>query len=188
MAEASGGTSVPAAADSGRPLPFGFHYLTRAMNAVGTLWIFFLMVLMTADVAGRNLFDAPIRGALEITTLSIVSIVYLQLADTLRNGQLTRSDAWLMALRRRHPAAAAALQSLFHLTGALFVGVMCVASIPLLVESWQNGEYLGAIGDFQAWLWPMRAVVVIGSACTVLTFLFLAFDDLRDALQGGRAQ
>ena len=104
------------------------------MNAVGTLWIFFLMVLMTADVAGRNLLNAPIRGVLEITTLSIVSIVYLQLADTLRNGQLTRSDGWLTALRLRRGRLAAVLQGAFHLVGAMFVGLICVASVPLLVE------------------------------------------------------
>ncbi len=154
------------------------------MNAVGTLWIFFLMVLMTADVAGRNLLNAPIRGVLEITTLSIVSIVYLQLADTLRNGQLTRSDGWLTALRLRRGRLAAVLQGAFHLVGAMFVGLICVASVPLLVESWENGEYLGAIGDFQARLWPMRAVVIVGSACTVLTFLFLAGRDVRTAWRG----
>ena len=166
----------------GRPLPFGFHHLTGVMNAIGTLWIFCLMVLMAADVVGRNLFNAPIRGVIEVTALSIVSIVFIQLADTLRNGQLTRADAWLGALGRRRPRVARALEGLFHLAGAILVGVMGAASVPLLVESWRDGEYLGAIGDFQAWVWPMRTVVVIGSGCTALTFLLLAFEDFCAAL------
>ena len=42
------------------------------------------MVLINSDVIGRNLFNAPILGVPEMTSLSIVGIVFLQLADTLR--------------------------------------------------------------------------------------------------------
>ena len=184
--DGSAGTQPSSSGLHGRPLPFGFHHLTGAMNAIGTLWIFCLMVLMAADVAGRNLFNAPIRGVIEVTTLSIVSIVFIQLADTLRNGQLTRADAWLGALGRRRPRAARALEGVFHLAGAILVGLMGAASVPLLVDSWRDGEYLGAIGDFQAWVWPMRTVVVVGSGCTALTFLFLAFEDFCAALDDRR--
>ena len=114
------------------------------MNAIGTLWIFCLMVLMAADVAGRNLFNAPIRGVIEVTTLSIVSIVFIQLADTLRNGQLTRADAWLGALGRRRPRAARALEGVFHLAGAVLVGLMGAASVPLLVELWRATANISA--------------------------------------------
>jgi len=164
------------------PLPLSFHRLTGAMNAVGTGWIFVIMILMTADVLGRNLFNTPIRGVIEIVTLSIVSIVFIQLADTLRTGKFTRADAVLGALLLRKPAIGRLVQGVFHLAGAALVAAMCAASWPLLVESWQNGEYLGAIGDFQAPVWVMRAVIVFGSACTTVTFLFLAFADFRVAL------
>ena len=163
------------------PQPLGFHRLTGAMNALGTGWIFVIMILMTADVIGRNLFNTPIRGVIEIVTLSIVSIVFVQLADTLRTGKFTRADAFLGAVLLRNPAAGRFLQGVFHLAGAGLLATLCAASWPLLVESWQNGEYLGAIGDFQAPVWIMRAVIVFGSACTTLTFLFLAFADFRAA-------
>lgn len=169
----------------GHPLPFGFHRLTGVMNAIGTFWIFVLMVLITADVIGRGLFNTPIRGVIEIVTLSIVSIVFIQLADTLRNGRFTRADSLLGSLEQRIPGVATVFHLLFHLAGAAVLVVMCRASWPLLVESWNSGEYLGAIGDFQARVWPMRAVIVFGTACTALTFLFLAFADLRALLRSG---
>jgi TRAP-type mannitol/chloroaromatic compound transport system permease small subunit len=168
-----------------RPQPFGFHRLTGLMNAVGTLWIFVIMILMTADVLGRNLLNTPIRGVIEILTLSIVSIVFIQLADTLRTGRFTRADAVLGTLLRTRPAAGRALQALFHLCGAALLATLCFASWHLLIESWNNGEYLGAIGDFRAPVWIMRAVIVFGSGCTALMFLLLAFGDLRAALGGG---
>lgn len=151
------------------------------MNAAGTVWIFLIMILMTLDVLGRNLFNTPIRGVIEIVTLSIVSIVFLQLADTLRTGQFTRADGFINALTRRNPAVGRFLQGIFHLAGAALLGILCWASWFYMVESWQNGEYLGAIGDFQAPLWLMRIVIVLGSACTTLTFLFLALYDFRAA-------
>ena len=184
----TGEGTLPSPDGYNEPQPFGFHRLTGVMNAIGTLWIFVIMILMTADVLGRNLFNAPIRGVIEIVTLSIVSIVFIQLADTLRTGKFTRADAFLGALMLRRPAAARFLQGIFHLAGGLLLAVMCAASWSLLVESWQNGEYLGAIGDFRAPVWIMRAVIVFGSACTALTFLLLALADFRTALtRKGRA-
>lgn len=164
-----------------QPQPLGFHYLTGALNAIGTIWIFAIMILMTADVFGRNLFNTPIRGVIEIVSLSIVSIVFIQLADTLRTGKFTRADAALGALLLRRPRLGRFLQGVFHLAGSALLATMCVASWSLLVESWQNGEYLGAIGDFQAPVWVMRAVIVFGSACTAVTFLLLAFADFAVA-------
>lgn len=182
------GIADPASGGNGLALPFGFHRLTGLMNAIGTGWIFVIMILMTADVLGRNLFNAPIRGVVEIVTLSIVSIVFIQLADTLRTGRLTRADAFLGSLMRRSPAAGHALQAVFHLAGAALLATMCVASWPLLLESWRNGEYLGAIGDFRAPVWIMRAVIIVGSACTALTFAFLAFAGLRAAFMARAAR
>ena len=62
------------------------------MNSVGSLWIFALMFLICADVAGRYLFNAPIKGAAEMVGYSIVTAVFLQMASTLRAGRLTRVE------------------------------------------------------------------------------------------------
>lgn len=154
------------------------------MNAAGTLWIIALMILINADILGRDLFAAPIRGVAEIASLSIVAIVFLQLADTLRVGRFTRSEALLGPLAHSAPRLARVLQATYHLAGAVLLGVLAAAGWPLLVESWNTGEYLGAIGDFQAPLWPMRALIVAGAACTALMFLLLAWDDVRAAVLG----
>lgn len=178
------GTPVPSPGSYGTALPFGFHYLTGVMNAVGTFWIFVIMLLMTADVIGRSFFNRPISGVIEIVTLSIVSIVFIQLADTLHKGRFTRADALLGAIGRASPRAGAFLHMMFHLAGAGLVGVMGYASWPLLVESWQTGEYLGAIGTFRAPVWPMRAVILLGTTCTSITFLLLAYANLRTVVRG----
>jgi len=167
-----------------RPQPAGFHRLTGAMNAIGTGWILVLMVLINTDVIGRDVFGAPVRGVTEIVSMSIVGIVFMQLADTLRAGRFTRAEVLLGYLQRRQPRLARGVQGVFHAVGAALLMVILWASWGPLEEAIRIGEYVGAVGDFVAPMWPVRSIIVLGSACTALTFLFLAWDDFRAA--GGR--
>jgi len=174
------GPQVPA--DSyGLPLPFGLQRLTRALNALGTLWIMALMLLINSDVIGRNLLGTPVRGVTELVSLSIVGIVFLQLADTLHSGRFTRADVLLDRLKLGRPVAAARLQAMFHLTGAALMGVILWAAWAPLVESVRIREYVGAIGDFTAPTWPIRLIIVAGSAVTAVAFLLLAVAEFRAA-------
>jgi len=172
----------PTAIDGyGRPQPCGFHRLTGAMNAIGTAWIIVLMVLLNADVIGRDVFGTPVRGVTEIVSMSIVGIVFLQLSDTLHAGKFTRAEVLLGYLQRRHRRLARALQGFYHLVGAALLAVICWASWGPLVEAVKIGEYVGAVGDFMAPMWPVRLIIVFGSACAALSFLFLAWDDFKAA-------
>jgi TRAP-type mannitol/chloroaromatic compound transport system permease small subunit len=173
---------VPAPADSyGVPLPFGLHRLIRGLNALGTLWIVALMLLINTDVLGRNLLGAPVRGVTELVSLSIVGIVFLQLADTLHSGRFTRAEVLLERLKRSHPVGAALLQAVFHGVGALLMAVILWAAWAPLVESVRIREYVGAIGDFTAPVWPVRLIMLVGLGVTLLTFALLALADLRRA-------
>lgn len=173
---------TPVAQDSySLPLPWQFQRLGKVLNALGTLWIIALMVLINTDVLGRNLFDAPVRGVTELVALSIVGIVFLQLADTLQTGRFTRADVLLEQLKHTRPVLAARLQALYHLIGAGLMGVILWAAWSPLVESIRIREYVGAIGDFTAPVWPVRLIMLIGLTTTLITFLLLAWMDLRRA-------
>lgn len=163
----------------GTTLPFGLHRLVSAMNALGTLWILALMVLINLDVFGRNLLGAPVRGVTELVSLSIVGIVFLQLGDTLRTGRFTRADILLDRLKRTRPALNDALHALFHLVGLVLMVVILLASWEPLVESIRIREYVGAIGDFQAPVWPVRLITLLGLSVTAVCFGLLAWMDLR---------
>ncbi len=167
-------------------LPLGLHHLTSAMNALGTLWILALMALINADVFGRNLLAAPVRGTTELVSLSIVGIVFLQLADTLRTGRFTRADVLLDRLRHTRPALNDALHAVFHLVGMALMLVILAASWAPLVESVEIREYVGAVGDFQAPVWPVRLITLVGLAVTALTFGLLAWLDVARLRARGR--
>lgn len=174
-----GGEPARPASAYGTALPFGLHRVTGAMNALGTLWIGALMVLINADVVGRNLFASPVPGVPEMVALSIVGIVFLQLADTLHSGRFTRADILLDRLAHTSPRAHDALHALFHIVGALLMLVILWASWEPLAESVRIREYVGAIGAFQAPVWPVRLITLLGLGMTALCYGLLAAADLR---------
>ncbi|MDH5748866.1 MAG: TRAP transporter small permease [Rhodospirillales bacterium] len=143
------------------------------LNALGTFWIFALMVLINMDAFGRTLFTAPIDGVNEMIELSLVGIVFLQLGDATRRGRLTRSDGFFNLMLTRSPRAGRIMGVTFELLSILFMVIVLYGSVPLLFESIEKDYYVGNEGVFTAPVWPVKLVIVIG--CLVTLFQFLAF-------------
>ncbi len=158
---------------------------TSAMNAVGTAWILALMLLINADVVGRGAFGNPINGVPEMVSLSILGIVFLQLANTLSVGRLTRSDAILGAVRRRLPRLADGIDAAFHATGAVMMGIVLTSAWSIYERSVARGEFVGAVGNFTAPTWPINLIVVVGGAAMLLTFAMRALLLVARAITGG---
>jgi TRAP-type mannitol/chloroaromatic compound transport system permease small subunit len=160
--------------------------LLGAMNALGTVWIFLLMVLINADILGRELFSAPVRGTTELLSLSIVGIVFLQLGHALMSGRMTRSDMVIENLLTMKPRLGRALQGFFNLLGVVFLVIIFWGSLALFEEALEIGEYVGAAGDFTAPTWPIRLLILIGSAATGLQYLIMAWQDFRFVFAGDK--
>ncbi len=154
-------------------------------NAAATLWILLLMVLLVADVAGRELFNSPIAGVPEMVKYSIVGIVFLQIAHTHRKGEMIRSDGVLGLISRHHPAAGRGLDILAQLTGAVVAGLLGWSVWPKAVRAFDRHEMEGISGHFQMPVWPFLAIVSFGSFLLCLSFLIRAIRFVRE--QPGRA-
>lgn len=144
--------------------------VTQALNVAGSSLILILMVLVGADVAGRNLAGHPISGVPELVTLSIVAIVFLQIPAALRQGRMTRSDAFLSWLSSKHAALARVLATLFDLASIGIMWVVISTTWPIFTRAWTRGEFIGAVGDFTAPVWPVKLILVIGGAVLILQF------------------
>ena len=83
-----------------------FPWLTSLLNSLGTVWIFALMFLICADIAGRTLFDRPLQAVPEIVSLSLIGCVFLQIAFAIDMNRLTRAELLLDQIRNRQPAFA----------------------------------------------------------------------------------
>jgi TRAP-type mannitol/chloroaromatic compound transport system permease small subunit len=153
-----------------------FDAVTAALNVVGTLLIVAIMVLVNADVIGRGAFNAPVSGVPEIVSMSIVAIVFLQVAHTFRMGRLTRTDAVLNFIKARSTRLYAAVELLFSLAAIALVWQLFSASKPLFVKSWVRGTFEGTIGDFTAPIWPVKLVILIGCGALLLQLVLFAAD------------
>lgn len=175
-------TSAGSSPDSGI-----FAKLVGAMNALGTIWIIALMILINADILGRTAFNAPIAGVSELVSFSIVGIVFLQLAHTLRSGSLTRSDILLGYLEQRAPRIRHVLLSLFHLTGAVLLAIVALKYFPIVEKAWVHPErhFMGNPGFFTIPQWPLYVAILLGVAATSAQFALMAFKDLSNISRRG---
>ncbi len=178
-------TPLHAAPAGERPAGFlasverGFTALTLGMNSVGTFWVFCLMFLICADVVGRYVFSAPIRGAAEMVGYSIVTAVFLQFANTLHVGRFTRADIIIERLEATRPAAGFFFDSLYNLLGLAVFAIIAHGTWPKLERAWTTNEITGTPGDFTFVIWPFLAVIVLGAAVTALEFAILLIGSLR---------
>ncbi len=143
---------------------------TQAANVVGSLLIVGLVLLIGADVLGRNLFAAPISGVPEMVKLSIVAIVFLQAPQALKAGRMTRSDALIDRINARFPKLGGAMETAFDLLAILVIGAIFYATYPIFIKSWVRNDFVGAAGDFTAPTWPVKLMILIGAALLLLQF------------------
>ncbi|MBM3557100.1 MAG: TRAP transporter small permease [Alphaproteobacteria bacterium] len=181
------GAPLPQPEGAACPKP-RFGQWLEGLNALGTFWIFALLVLINCDIFGRGALNSPIRGVPELVSLSIVGIVFLQLPHALRMGRWTRSDVFIGPLIARRPRLGHLLQGLFHLTGAVLLAIMAMAGWDLFDKAWREDLYVGAAGDFTAPEWPIRAITVIGTAACVVQFLIFVWRDIRAGLGAGEGR
>ncbi len=148
--------------------------VTSGLNVIGTLLIIAITVLVNTDVIGRGAFNAPVSGVPEIVSLSIVAIVFLQIAQTFRKGRLTRTEALLNLLNRRAPRLREALDLVFALAAIALIWQIFSASLPLFEKAWARGTYVGTVGDFIAPVWPVKLIILIGCGALIVQLALFA--------------
>jgi TRAP-type C4-dicarboxylate transport system permease small subunit len=165
-------------ASSGAPHPSSFGALTRALNIVGTVLILAMAVAVNADVIGRNAFNHPIAGVLEFIGLSIVAIVFLQMANTLRERRHVSNDVFILMLLATRPRLAAAFHAIFDAIGAILMVTIVIYVWPIMVEAYQNKYYSGTAGVIEIPIWPFHGIVLVGAGVTAIQFTVDAWQDL----------
>lgn len=157
--------------------------ITTALNVIGTLLIVAIMVLVNADVIGRGVFNLPISGVPELVSMSIVAIVFLQVAQTFRMGRLTRTEAMLGILEKRSPKLRALVELVFCVGAIAIMVQLLTASWPLFVKSWVRNTFEGTIGDFTAPIWPVKLVILIGCTALIVQLIVAALSAAAQLLK-----
>lgn len=148
-------------------------------NAVASGWIFVLMLLVTLDIILRFVFNSPLSGVTEIVEISIVTILYLQLAHTLKVGRVTRSDALYGRILIKWPAVGNIMGILFHLAGVGLMFAIVIGGWPKWLQAFYGGHFVGNTGVFTFPEWPQRLALVVGCTMMGVQFFLSVVDNLR---------
>lgn len=175
-------SSGPAA---GTGLPRAWNVFVDGLGAVGSVLIGGLMALVCADVIGRNVFNQPIPTVAELSAFSVVVIVFLQLASTVRHDRMARAEVFIDPLTRRMPRAGAALGGVFALLGCVACALIAWATYPVIAKDIDVGEYIGIEGVGSIPTWPFRVLVVFGAGVAAVQYLIGAVQALWTAIRGG---
>jgi TRAP-type C4-dicarboxylate transport system permease small subunit len=158
-----------------------FGAVTRALNIVGTLLILAMALAVNADVIGRNAFNHPLPGVLEFIGLAIVVIVFLQMANTLREERHVSNDLLMHLVAASRPRLVAAFHACCHAIGGVLFALIAWFVWPLLADAYRGNYYAGTAGVIEIPTWPFLAAIIVGAVATVVQFLLLARQQLAIA-------
>jgi len=139
-------------------------------NAIGTLVVLGLVMVVNYDVIGREFFNQSFHGAVELVQFSMVLIVFLQLPDVIRVNRLTRSDGFLSIAANRFPLLKTILSKVINLIAFVFMVLIAVAIFPEFLEMWETKDYFGVPGVFTAPWWPVKLVIFISAVLSSVIF------------------
>jgi TRAP-type C4-dicarboxylate transport system permease small subunit len=151
------------------------HWLMALLNMLGSVWVFLVMLLVTADVVCRSFFNAPLFGVPEIVKVSVVGLLWCQMAHTLKIGAHLRST---ILLDRMPPHARRAIEIVSCLLGAITFALIVYSGWDSMIESWRIGEFEGE-APVRVPTAPIRSLVLIGAALTAIQFLVMLVDLMR---------
>ncbi len=157
--------------------------VTRVLLACAAVIIFLLGFIVCADVLGRAIFNAPVKGTPEIVSMSIVIICFLLAGYSVQSGGMIYTDVVSGAFGVRGLAFA---QLLSATLGIVFFALIVWGSYEPMLHAVASGEYEGE-GALRVHVWPARTVVVLGSILVVTSY---ALHGLRaiNALITGRTE
>ena len=107
------------------------------LGLVAAFLLFSMMLITTVDVIGRYVFNAPMRGAFELTELMLVVLIYAGLPLVSRNNEhivVDVFDRWMSPAMRR------ALDVIAHLLAGLTLLGMTWLLVRKALRIVENGD------------------------------------------------
>ena len=146
-----------------------FNRIIEALNAIGTVWVAAMMVLICGDIFGRALFNSPIIGVPEIVRVSVVGIVWLQMAYTLKIGGHLRSNiiSDRLSIKWQH-----IIEVIGCILGILVFSLAAYTSWDVMIEGWRIKEFEGEL-PVRVPVYPIRTIVLIGTFLTMVQFFVI---------------
>ncbi len=148
--------------------------LSKFLSYAGAAVLFVLMLLTTADVAGRYLFNAPITGVFEITEFSMACLVFCALAYTQTRKGHVAVDIFVNLLP---PKGQRIIDIIAHLLSFMVFSLITWKSIERGIELI---EFKESSATLQIPVYPFMFLVALGCLLLSLEFLVDAIKAIRE--------
>jgi TRAP-type C4-dicarboxylate transport system permease small subunit len=139
---------------------------TKLLSTVAAFWAMFLAFIIIADIIGREVFNFPLPGTIEIVGNSIVSILFLQIPAAVGSNAMLRTTMIYEKygeLGRRWIDAIAMILGIFF-----FIGVI-VGGWGDMIEGWRIREFEGE-GSLRVPVYTVRTIIIALGALTVVVY------------------
>ena len=154
-----------------------FGRVLSTLNSIASIGILLLMVLICADVLLRVAFNLPLPGVPEIARFSVVVMLWMQMAYTLRAGRHLRSTLILDRLPQRGRDIMNAVNGTLC---AIIFGVIAFFAYPEFRTVFVGGDFEGA-DPVRIPLWPIWGIFIIGAILTAIQYVIITVRALRGA-------
>ncbi len=133
------------------------HVLTRWSLALGMGWVLVMMILTTADVAGRYFFSKPVPGAMEMSSFMLAVFAMLGMAHTHQRGANVRVT---MLIRTLPPFMANLLVIISTLLTLQVVGMMAWYAVIMGLEEYHANA---STDTLSIPLYPLEFLLALGA-------------------------
>jgi len=161
---------VPAGFDVARRATAMYDGLLSGMNLFASFMVAALMLLITADVCSRAFVGMPFHGVPEITKLSLVTMLWLQTAYTLRQREHLRST---LLLRKLPVAGQRTVLLLNCAAGAGMMGLIAWFGGDELTRAWRINAFEGE-HPVRVPVWPIWSIVIAGASLSCFEYMVQA--------------
>ena len=152
----------------------GFHLLEKWLNVISVTILTVMMLMVTANVFGRYIFNSPIESTLELTEFFMVAIVYMGLSYT----QFLKAQINIELITSRLSGKRRAVCDLIsYLACFVFFALIVWHGTRMFTESWDMREI--TMGTIELPVYPSKLLVPIGSLIVCFRFLI----DISEAVK-----
>jgi len=151
--------------------------LSRYLNIAGMAFLIILMLLITADVLLRAIFDQPIRGSVELAELVMVMTIFLALGWVQTNRANISVD---ILFERFPPKVKVVLNLATYLLCLLVCGLILWRSIEFQMYLQDSGRSTNIL---RIPVFPFQLMVVIGYFMLCIIFITQTIEDIRKAVK-----
>jgi TRAP-type C4-dicarboxylate transport system permease small subunit len=163
----------------GRKIVLWYDRVLDAMAALAGVLLIFVMVSVSADVAGRYVFGRPIGWVVEFTEYNLLYIPFLAMAWLVREGGHVRIDVVLQAVG---PGTRSLVNAGTSLAAALTCGI---AAYWAVATTWDNyARDVLTVGIYPIPKFIPLAVIALGLSMSFIEFLRQARRERRQWRDG----